>query len=309
MRCCQGIPAALVTPTLKGLPFFGFPAQTPVQSPAELHLQPHYRAHMPLDAVLLKAQAGGDRFVTEKYQGQIARVFERWRACLVQSPQDTEPIETALASDFGGSSLAPIESRTVRPGRALQVYKNKFTPDAVLGPADFFQGLRSSLASFSEIITAEFQVISAEMKDSKAPTGEAGFLNTRLRYELVGRGRACHREQRVGHWDLEWAENSAGELRLKKWKALEETLSRAADPVFADITSQAFASNSSYSAQLLHGVDYWRTVLDGACGIDIYGHNGVSVGDIDGDGFDDLYVCQPAGLPNLLYRNRGDGTF
>jgi tetratricopeptide (TPR) repeat protein/peroxiredoxin len=67
-------------------------------------------------------------------------------------------------------------------------------------------------------------------------------------------------------------------------------------------------SNSSYSAQLLHGADYWRTVLDGACGIDIYGHNGVSVGDIDGDGFDDLYVCQPAGLPNRLYRNRGDGT-
>ena len=60
---------------------------------------------------------------------------------------------------------------------------------------------------------------------------------------------------------------------------------------------------------MLRGVDYWRTVLDGACGIDIYGHNGVSVGDIDNDGLDDLYVCQPAGLPNRLYRNRGDGTF
>ena len=60
---------------------------------------------------------------------------------------------------------------------------------------------------------------------------------------------------------------------------------------------------------MLRGVDDWRTVLDAACGIDIYGHNGVSVGDIDGDGFDDLYVCQPAGLPNRLYRNRGDGTF
>jgi len=60
---------------------------------------------------------------------------------------------------------------------------------------------------------------------------------------------------------------------------------------------------------MLRGVDYWRTVLDGACGIDVYGHNGVSVADIDNDGFDDLYVCQPAGLPNRLYRNRGDGTF
>src|SRR5207253_6283731 len=24
---------------------------------------------------------------------------------------------------------------------------------------------------------------------------------------------------------------------------------------------------------------------------------------------DDLYICQPAGLPNRLYRNHGDGTF
>src|SRR5206468_2608108 len=75
------------------------------------------------------------------------------------------------------------------------------------------------------------------------------------------------------------------------------------------IAAQAFASSPSYSAQLVRGADYWRTVLDVATGIDIYGHNGVSVGDIDDDGFDDLYVCQAAGLPNRLYRNRGDGTF
>ena len=42
---------------------------------------------------------------------------------------------------------------------------------------------------------------------------------------------------------------------------------------------------------------------------DSNGHQGVSVGDADGDGLDDLYVAQPAGLPNRLYRNRGDSTF
>ncbi len=112
----------------------------------------------------------------------------------------------------------------------------------------------------------------------------------------------------MGHWELEWQANS-GDFHLKTWQGLGETWSRASDPVYVDIAAQAFGSTSSYSTQLLHGADYWRTVLDGACGIDIYGHNGVAVGDIDGDGFDDLYVCQPAGLPNRLYRNRGDGTF
>ena len=80
-------------------------------------------------------------------------------------------------------------------------------------------------------------------------------------------------------------------------------------PAFIHVTAQALGATDSYRTQMLHGVDYWRTVLDGACGIDVYGNNGVAAGDFDDDGFDDLYVCQPAGLPNRLYRNRGDGTF
>ncbi|HEU5337575.1 MAG TPA: FG-GAP-like repeat-containing protein, partial [Terriglobales bacterium] len=116
-------------------------------------------------------------------------------------------------------------------------------------------------------------------------------------------------EQRVGHWDLEWEAMPNGGFQLRRWQVLAETRSRSASPIFADITAQAFLGNACYAAQLMHGADYWRTVLDGACGIDIYGHNGVSAGDIDNDGLDDIYVCQPAGLPNRLFRNRGDGTF
>ena len=102
-------------------------------------------------------------------------------------------------------------------------------------------------------------------------------------------------------------------LRATFYSGTGECLTKreAAPPPRSSLTSRppALGNNSSYSAQLLHGTDYWRTVLDGACDIDIYGHNGVSVADIDNDGFDDLYICQPAGLPNRLYRNRGDGTF
>jgi Tfp pilus assembly protein PilF/peroxiredoxin len=49
--------------------------------------------------------------------------------------------------------------------------------------------------------------------------------------------------------------------------------------------------------------------IDSGIARDSNGHHGVSVGDADGDGLEDIYITQPAGLPNRLYRSRGDGTF
>ena len=265
-------------------------------------MHPHYRAPMPLDATLLKTQAGLDDFVTEKYADQIAATLAEWRAGFLQSPQQVEAVEKVLAPDLLGSSFRPVESQLVRSGPALEIRKKKFTRQAAPGRDTFVQELRTSVSSFAKIVTAEFQVTSI---DAALP----GRLRTRVRYDLVGSGLNSYREQRVGEWDLEWETSSAGEFRVRDWQMLDETWSRAAGPVYVDAATQAFGSCASYSSQLVRGADYWRTVLDGACGIDIYGHNGASVGDIDNDGFDDLYVCQPGGLPNRLYRNRGDGTF
>ncbi|MGA8274340.1 MAG: FG-GAP-like repeat-containing protein, partial [Candidatus Sulfotelmatobacter sp.] len=187
----------------------------------------------------------------------------------------------------------------------------KFTTQTMLGRDSFLQELRSSLGAFSKIMSAEFQVTSIEASSTSAAQLPE-TLRTRVRYELVGTGAGYHREQRVGYWNLVWDASPLSaptEFQLRRWESHDETRCRSQAPVFVDITTSALGRNPSYTAQMLRGTDYWRTVLDGACAIDIYGHNGVSVADIDNDGFDDLYICQPAGLPNRLYRNRGDGTF
>ena len=262
---------------------------------AQFHLHPHYRVQTELDATLLKVKPGLDGFVTEQFQDKIAEILAQWRVSFADS------VGAVLAGNFLGTSPQPSESRIVRPGSALEVRRLSFSPQPALGPEAFLRELRSSVGSFSKIQTAEFQITQIE-------TQPDGGLRTCVRYELVGEGPGFHREQRTGAWDLEW-ESAADRYRLRRWQSLDETRARSALPWYQDIAPHALGAASSYSTQLFYGVDHWRTVLDGACGIDIYGHNGVSVGDIDGDGFDDLYVCQPAGLPNRLYRNRGDGTF
>jgi tetratricopeptide (TPR) repeat protein len=308
IRCCQGASAALIPVSLRDLAFSFDSYNTSPEG--EFHLRPRYRSQTPLDATLLKVKTGLDDFITEKYADQIGAILGEWSTSLLRSPQDVKALEEILNPSFLGSSLRPLESRLVRPGPAIEVHRLKFAFQRSLGRDAFLQELRSDLERFSKILSAEFQVTSINASARPPATAQNPLqVQTRVRYELVGTGHDFHREQRVGYWDLAWEADSSGGFRLQSWQALDETRSRSFSSVFADITAQALSGNSSYSSQLLRGTDYWRTVLDGASGIDIYGHNGVAVGDIDDDGFDDLYICQPAGLPNRLYRNRGDGTF
>ena len=286
IRSCRGISAVL-------LGGFGFPARSRA---AQVRAHPRYRNASPLDLALRKTDAALDDFVCEKQHDRIAPILAGWTAALLDSPGNLQTVAAALSPDFRGFSPQPVASQTVRPGPALEVRRVSYPQRTDLERDAFVAALSAELRGYSKILTAEFQV-------TRLTPGSGS--RTRVRYDLVATGSGYHREQRVGVWDLEWT----GDFHIRQWRAGEETRSRSAAPWFADVTAHAFAGNASHAAQMSRGVDYWRTVLDGACGIDIYGHNGVSAGDIDGDGMDDLYVCQPAGLPNRLYRNRGDGTF
>ncbi len=227
---------------------------------------PHYREQTAIDDAVLKLRG-------EPLYDQLAPILKGWE-------QSLDAVQRALGAGFMGSAWQPVSAKPLRePALGITVERLEFAQPALSAEA-FIQSMRSA---FGKILAAELQVI-----DIQAAL-------TRVRYEFV-----LEREQRSGHWLLEWQGN-----QVVRWSMEDEVRCRCARPLFSDITHAAFGSN----AQLSHGADYWRTVLDGASGIDIYGHNGVSVGDIFGDGHDGVYICQAAGLPNLLFRNRGDGTF
>jgi tetratricopeptide (TPR) repeat protein len=182
--------------------------------------------------------------------------------------------------------------------------KRRFHSALISGRTPFLHEIQTWLGHAAHVETAEFEIYRIE-QTSDAPL----TVQTQTRYDLVISFDDGHREERVGSWKSEWSRDSSGAWTAHRWEALEETVAVANGPVFVDVSEQALGTVPSYKSQMLRGADYWRTVLDGACGIDLYNNTGIAAGDFDNDGFDDLYICQPAGLPNRLYRNRGDGTF
>jgi tetratricopeptide (TPR) repeat protein len=271
----------------------------------ELQIHPQYRVRLGIEEVLQKVPAGFDQFINEKYQDEIAAILNNWSTQLRTSPQEFAAIRNAMAPGFAGSSLRPSQLRVTCEDGPFKIWSVQYPPETNLTSDTFESQWKSSLNPFSKLLIAEFQITRIQ---SAANSGGLS-VETTVRFALVGTGNGFHREQRIGYWEMIWQRLSAGEMLLEKWRTAEETRSRSSAPAFIDTASDAFAAIPAYSAQFLPGTDYWRTVIDVASGIDIYGHNGVSVADIDNDGLDDLYICQPAGLPNRLFRNRGDGTF
>jgi tetratricopeptide (TPR) repeat protein len=282
----------------KGLPHgnAGFPF-------SDVRLTPHYPVASPLEDVLRLVAPGSDDYVTEKYAWEIESLLEQWGQALKASVRDLAVLAKSLDPSIEASPLVPVNEITLRAGNGITITRRLFNGKVVSGRERFLQQIRAWLGPVSGVETAEFEITGIEEIASAPPT-----VRLEIRYDLVAKRDDARREERVGLWHTEWLHDESGGWKARRWEASEETLSVTQGPMFIDITSQTLGRAESYKNQMLRGSDYWRTVLDGACGIDVYGNNGVAAGDYDNDGFDDLYVCQPSGLPNRLYRNRGDGT-
>lgn len=271
---------------------------------ADVRLRPQYPTKSQLSDVLRFVDPGSDEYVTERYAVEIEAALGGWSRELKGAPGDGPAWEGCFDSAISGAKLGSAKETSVRSGYGLEILRRRFDTSSVSGRDLFLREVRGWLERVSRVETAEFEVYSLT-EISSSPLK----VSASVRYDLVSQRKDGRREERVGSWRTEWTCRHSGEWKATKWEADEETLVLARGAGFIDVTAAALGGTDSYKVQMLRGVDHWRTVLDGACGIDIYSNNGVAAGDYDSDGFDDLYVCQPAGLPNRLYRNRGDGTF
>lgn len=162
---------------------------------------------------------------------------------------------------------------------------------------------KGTVERFAKLQVQELKIVASNRSRETEET-----TKLRLRVELGGVAKDGKRLSWLGEGAAEFA-RSGGAWELQSFTVQKQREGEATGVRFRDVSAQLLGHNTSYRRQMARSLDAWRGELDEATGIDVYGHNGIAVGDYNGDGWEDLYVCQPAGLPNRLYRNNGDGSF
>lgn len=211
---------------------------------------------------------GSDEFPEEKLAAQIMESLEK----------AFRSMELPIGAPFQGASPCPKNYKALAPDLEEAIFERS---DVAVE-----EGWKRWVRSLGSVRRAQFYVL---------PGGT-------VRYEVASErdGKLLYR---VGEWKQSWEGG-----KLAAFSPVEEHVASATKPFFRDVTATALEGASAAAEQLSHGVPYWRARLDPATGIDLYGSNGVAAGDLDNDGMDEIYVCQPGGLPNRLFKFNSDGS-
>ena len=277
-----------------------------------------------VDRVAAKTLSSNDDWDTERLSDAAAQQLARLRSALESdSGMSDAALARILHPTIKFSPLLPttldvhsqdgvvVSRQITRPDTQEFQPSNqdneRFIPQAA-------QGLDSARGALTELVHAlgsgetrrvKFKVISVE----QFPNGFA----TRVLYTASQLGPDSARQQNATwncHWLLSRGNASAAEpllrvINVEQFESVEST--SATGRHFSDRTVTVLGKNPSYVGQVVPGINHWLSRISREF-IGQFGHHGLAIADVNGDGLDDVYACDAGGLPNRLYIQQPDGT-
>ena len=128
----------------------------------------------------------------------------------------------------------------------------------------------------------------------------------------ISAGSAARSLSQHAQWTCDWqlAPDSEGDWRLAgvQVQHFEEVALARATPWLRDATLAVLGQTEAWEQQLRYGLDHWGRHVERLQQSNLYLKWGLCIGDVNGDGLEDLYLCQPGGLPNRLFVQARDGS-
>ncbi len=167
--------------------------------------------------------------------------------------------------------------------------------------------------------------ISTLAKSVKAPFGDSHHVHPFFKFvriKMVGPNRfrgdmLLHLSDKTdsgilqanSEWTTYWQIGETDEdLKLESIELTFYEEIRTRKALFGEITTHVFGANAFWFNEFLRGVDDYHNKMDRLIGQSFIGSQGFAIGDVNGDGLDDLYVTQQGGLPNRLFLRSPNGT-
>jgi len=247
-----------------------------------------------------------DGWQSEAFSGAVDGQLKRLGELLVHTGSlDPEKLRALSADNFSCSPLRPQDLEEVFRDKAILVRRPSSVQDAArhhgtAGLAEALRQLAQPLTGAGDART-KFKTVRVRLSD--------GGAQTSVYFQFSGSAPTGF-WQINATWDVQWLGGQADvRPRLVSINVRDyEEVVAAAGRLFADCTEAVLGENPSFDQQIRYGLIHWLKRIERLHQMWVYARNGLAVGDVNGDGLEDLYLCQPAGLPNRLFIQNPDGT-